>query len=222
MLSRTIHQQASLTYERGCASKTSPTHEGATMASDPPSPQKRSSALCCALHAPKATTGFSAVCFQVSQTVQRWQGQSLRSLKIVAACIPHQNIIRSFIIERNADLGPERFALKNICQLKKKNCWWLFSLNHKVVWVEAGPVESWRGTPGSPPSSSPRKAQDGEGMSEVGSGGNVASVSQAARCPLCVHELETVRGKARGRKQLRGRLVTPSHWGPLDCFFFFF
>lgn len=40
-------------------------------------------------------------------------------LKIVAACIPHQNIIRSFIIERNVDLSPDRFLLKTYANLKK-------------------------------------------------------------------------------------------------------
>ena len=44
--------------------------------------------------------------------------QLFLGLKIVTACIPHQSVIRSFIIERNADLGSDRFLLKTQANLK--------------------------------------------------------------------------------------------------------
>lgn len=61
-----------------------------------------------------------AACFWISRTVRRWQVQLFPRLKIVAACIPNQNIICSFIIKTNADLGPDKFLLKTYANLKNK------------------------------------------------------------------------------------------------------
>lgn len=98
------------------------------------------------------TTATINILLFASASLKLWEVISM--FKIVAACIPHQNVICSYIIKKKADLGPDKFLLKTYANSKKQQqqqqlgfC----SLDHKVLLAQAEHKERWWMTVTSPP-----------------------------------------------------------------------